>query len=238
VENGIKSKKHRKVSGVLHKLWNYFTTGMLVLAPTAVSIWVLVKMFRWFDNILGKWYAALFYNLELKIPYIPGMGALTLVLIIIVIGMIGRHYAGRMLVELWDTAIYYIPVANRIYIAIRELSDCLVKSEGAVFQRPVFVQYPRKGLYSIGFITKRYREKFFDPIGDDVVNVFIPTVPNPTSGVLNVSSNEELIPLEISFEDAVKLILSGGLVSPDIKCPLIKEDQCSSEQPGQSSQKQ
>ena len=207
--------------GFLLRLRNYFTTGLLVMAPTMVSVWVFVQGFRIFDGILGQLYDKyIFARYELEAP--PGLGAFTLTLLIILAGMVARLYAGRKLFELWDKAINRVPLVNRVYVAVRQLSDSFAQGGGIIFQYPVFVEYPRKGVYSIGFLTRRCEGPFCRIVGQPVSSVFVPTTPNPTSGVLIFVPQEEIIPLDMTVEDAMKLIISGGTVTPDIKLPVIR----------------
>ncbi|MFC1607567.1 DUF502 domain-containing protein [Candidatus Latescibacterota bacterium] len=222
----------------LRKIRNYFTTGVFVLAPTAVSIWILFQIFRWFDNILGKWYTALFTKLNLERTHIPGLGALTLFIVITLIGVLARQYVGRKLLGVWEKGIEKVPLINRVYIAVRQLSDSFAKGGGIIFQRPVMIEYPRKGIFSIGFVTRRCEGPFCKIIGQEVSTVFVPTTPNPTSGVLIFVPQQDMIPLEMSVEDAMKLIISAGTVSPDIRLPVVKENQWGSEQQEPSSQNQ
>ena len=209
--------------GFVFKLRNYFTTGLLILAPTFVSIWVFMQVFRIFDGILGKFYTKYVFS-RLKTPTPPGLGAVTLTIFVILIGWIGRQYAGKKLLDLWEKAVTYVPLINRVYIAVRQLSDSFAKGGGIIFQKPVIVQYPRRGIYSIGFITRRCDGPFCRLIGHDVSSVFIPTTPNPTSGVLIFIPHEELIQLDMSVEDAMKLIISAGTVTPDIRLPIVRLD--------------
>jgi uncharacterized membrane protein len=109
-----------------------------------------------------------------------------------------------------------------VYIAVRQIADAFAKDGGIIFQYPVFVEYPRRGMYAIGFITRRCDGPFCEIIGHQVDSVFIPTTPNPTSGVLVFVPREELITLDMTVEDAMKLIISGGTVTPDIKLPVIR----------------
>jgi len=209
--------------GFFLKLRNYFMAGTLVLAPSAVSVWILIQVFRWFDNILGRWYTQLFEYLELEVTHIPGLGAITLFLLITLIGIFARQYAGRKIFELWDKGVTNVPLINRVYVAVRQLADAFVKGGGIIFQRPVMVEYPRKGIYSIGFVTRRCEGPFCKIVGQDVSTVFIPTTPNPTSGVVVFIPQKDLIPIEMTVEDAMKLVISAGTLSPDIKLPVIKE---------------
>jgi len=214
--------EEKKRLGFVWKLRNYFATGLLVLTPSVVTIWIMIRIFRWFDSILGKWYARLFEAIPFEIKYYPGLGALTLVIIIIMTGYIARQYLGRKLIAIWEKMINHVPLINRIYLAIRQLSDAFAKGGGLIFQRPVMVQYPRLGVYSIGFVTRDCQGAFCEIIGVEVSSVFIPTTPNPTSGVIIFFKRDEMIPLEMTVEDAMKLVISAGKVTPDIKLPEVK----------------
>lgn len=213
--------KHVKIRiGMLYKLRNYFTTGLLLLTPTVITIWILYRFFMWFDNILGKWYTQLFQSLDLSVTHFPGLGALTLVILVTLIGFFARQYAGRKLFELWERSINRVPLINRIYLAVRQISDSFAKGGGVIFQRPVMIQYPRRGIFSIGFVTRDCKGVFCRITGKEVSSVFIPTTPNPTSGVIIFVPRDEMIPLDMTVEDAMKLIISAGTVTPDIKLPV------------------
>lgn len=208
----------------LFRLRNYFMTGLLVLTPSAVTIWILIRVFRWFDNILGRWYVRLFENIGMTTAYFPGLGAVTLAILITLTGYFARQFVGRKIIGLWEKMINYVPLINRIYLAVRQLSDSLAKGGGIIFQAPVMVQYPRLGVYSIGFVTRECEGPFCTLIGAKVNTVFIPTTPNPTSGVVIFVKREELIPLDMTVEDAMKLIISAGYVTPDIKLPVPRSE--------------
>ncbi len=208
--------------GILLKLRNYFTTGLFVLAPTIVTLWVLYHAFRVFDGVFGQLYAKYIFE-RLGMSYsIPGLGAITLTLLIILTGAFTRLYAGKKILEMWEHAINKVPLFNRIYIAVRQLADSFAKGGGIIFQYPVMIEYPREGLYSIGFLTRRCEGPFCSVVGKEISTVFVPTTPNPTSGVLIFVPNKDIIPLDMSVEDAMKLIISGGTVTPDIRLPFIK----------------
>jgi len=215
----------KKSKPLIFKLRNYFTTGLILMAPSAISVWILVQVFRWFDNILGKWYTRLFDYLNaaggatFHVTYLPGMGAVTLIVLITLFGFFTRQYAGKKLFSLWEQMINQVPLINRIYLAIRQLSDSFAQGGAIIFERPVMIEYPRKGLYSIGFVTRDCGAAFCNIIGTKVSTVFIPTTPNPTSGVLIFVPRDEMIPLKMTIEDAMKLIISAGVVTPDIKLP-------------------
>ena len=207
--------KHTKKSPLYLKLRNYFTTGLLVLMPTAVTIWVLVFFFRMFDGILGRFYTRLFEFLGSGRTYIPGLGALTLAVIITLFGYFVRFYAGRKFFELWEKLINRLPFLSKVYIATRQLSDVFKSSAKMNLGKPVMVEYPRLGVYSIGYITNERTTHFSEKAGKRVIGVYLPTTPNPTSGMLIYVPENEIITLDIASEDLMKLIVSAGFVGPD-----------------------
>jgi len=209
------TNKEEKGKKRFHKLRNYFTTGLIVLAPTAVTIWVLVILFRMFDGIFGKLYTRLFENLGYQVTHIPGLGALTLVIFITLFGFFVRFYAGKKFFELWEGLMHRIPLFNKIYMATRQLSDVFKDSSKMNLGKPVMVEYPRKGLFSIGWVTNERTAHFSDKAGKKVVGVYLATAPNPTSGMLIYVFEDELIPLDITSEEVMKLIISAGIVGPD-----------------------
>ena len=199
----------------LVKLRNYFATGLLVLAPTAVTVWVLVLLFRMFDGVLGSFYTDLFEYLGFETTHIPGLGALTLAIIVTLFGFLVRFYAGRKLFELWESIINRLPFLSKIYVATRQLSDVLRDGTKMNLGRPVFVEYPRLGMYTLAYIVNERTTHFSERVGKRVLGVYIPTTPNPTSGMLIYVAENEVIPLDITSEDVMKLIVSAGFVGPD-----------------------
>lgn len=206
---------HAKKSHLYLKLRNYFTTGLLVLMPTAVTIWVLVFFFRMFDGILGRLYTRLFVFLGGELTYFPGLGALTLAVIITLFGYFVRFYAGRKFFELWEKLINRLPFLSKVYIATRQLSDVFKSGAKMNLGKPVMVEYPRLGIYSIGYIVNERTTHFSEKAGKRVVGVYLPTTPNPTSGMLIYVPEDQVIPLDITSEDVMKLIVSAGFVGPD-----------------------
>lgn len=207
----LKHKSKKKLT----KIKDYFSTGMLVLAPTAITIWVIVWVFVWFDNILGKWYIKLFDALGFHTTHIPGIGAFTLAVMLTFVGYFVRRQAGKKAFQIWDELVSRMPVIRKIYSAIRQLSDAFSGESGMVFMRPVIVEYPRKGLFSLGFITKLCEGSFCDTIGKDIRCVYIPTTPNPTSGMIIYLPESEIVQLDMTVEDAMKIVITAGAVSPD-----------------------
>jgi uncharacterized membrane protein len=197
------------------KIRNYFTTGLLVLAPTAGTVWVLTILFRMFDGIFGKLYTRLFEYLGYKVTHIPGLGAVTLLIFITLFGYFVRFYIGKKFLELWERLVHRIPLFNKIYMSIRQISDVFRDSGKMNLGKPVMVEYPRRGIYSIGWVTNERTTHFSEKAGKRIIGVYLATAPNPTSGMLIYVPEDELIPLDITSEDAMKLIISAGIVGPD-----------------------
>lgn len=199
-------------TGLIHKLRSDFTTGLLVLAPTAVTVWVLVLIFKTFDGILGRFYISLFDYLGLEATYIPGLGAVTLAIIITFFGYLVRFYAGRKMFELWEKLIHRLPFLNKIYVATRQLSDVFTNPAKMNLGKAVMVEYPRRGMFSVGYISSENCGYFSSLTGQKLVGVYLPTTPNPTSGMLVYVPGEDLTPLDVGSEEIMKLIISAGFV--------------------------
>ncbi len=191
-------------------LRRYFLTGLVVLAPVGVTIGVLVWGFRVLDGILGG-------PLQEWIPGdfpIPGLGFAILLLSILGIGWIVQQAAGRQLLHWWNQALSRFPLTGRLYNAASQIVQTIVGERQRVFQRPVAIPYPTDGMWVVAFVTNQRSQMFSEILGEACVNVFVPTTPNPTSGFMIVVPEKRTIPLDISIEEAIKLIISAGAVEP------------------------
>lgn len=192
----------------LKKLWAYFWTGLLVLSPAVITVWISGKLFVAIDGILGRFFGRFF-------PYrIPGLGFVTLIALFLLTGMLARNVIGRTLIRWSDQMLTRIPLMNRIYIAVQQISQALLSEKRAAFQRAVLIEYPRKGLYCIGFLTSNVPKELEEKLHTKAVSVFVPTTPNPTSGFLLLVPREEIVLLDMNIEEALKLVISGGTVMP------------------------
>ncbi len=145
---------------------------------------------------------------------IPGIGFITLTLAIIATGAIARNYFGRKIVIFGDKIVERIPLINRVYGAIKQISQAFFSSKREVFKKPILFEYPRKGIYSIGFYTQDTRGPVQEVLDTDMVSIFLPTTPNPTSGVLLFVPKSEVYDLDLTIEEALKLVISGGAIIP------------------------
>ncbi len=202
---------------MIRKLRAYFITGILVTTPIALTIYIFWKLFKGLDSILIGAINSLVTPFGLQ-PYhghIPGLGIIVMVIIIILAGALARNYVGNKLFRLGDWLVTRIPLISKIYIAIRQLFEAIFSEKREVFKQAVLFEYPRKGTFSIGFITQDTRGEIQERLQDDVYSVFLPTTPNPTSGYLLFVPKKDVIILDMPIEEALKLIISGGAIVPN-----------------------
>lgn len=198
----------------------YLAAGLLFLVPVVLTIYVVVKLFFWLDGILNRQVSFLIFNLLGKTPNhpIPGVGLLALLLILFVTGITVRNFLGRQLVKLSDLILSRIPLVGHIYSTLQQIGHAFLSEKSETFKRAVLFEYPRQGLYSIGFITQDTKglvqQRLFEHQKEDCYSVFLPTTPNPTSGFLLFVPKINVIELNMSVEEALKLIISGGAIIP------------------------
>jgi len=192
---------------------NTFLAGLLVLAPITITIIIFYHLFKFFDGLLTNSITGFIAN---KIGIIsspfPGLGIIAIFILIIVTGAITRNYFGKRIIRIGDSIVSKIPLINTIYITIREISEAIFSEKREVFKKTVLIEYPRKELYSIAFFTQDTKGIVQKSLPEDVISVFIPTTPNPTSGYLLFVPKKDVIELDMSVEDALKLIISGGSI--------------------------
>ncbi len=185
-----------------------FTTGLLTLLPLAVTAYVFFLVFNFLDNLVGDWIKALFdYR-------VPGIGFVAGILLIFVVGFIASNIIGRRLILLGDNIFQRLPLARGIYSSAKQIIDAFTIQGKDTFQKVVMLEYPRKGLYVLGFVTGTSRGEIQDKTHEETLSIFIPTTPNPTSGMLILAPVQEVIEMDMTIEEGMKVIISGGLVSP------------------------
>ena len=191
-------------------LKRYFLTGLLVITPIWGTILILKTLFVTVDGILGDMLA------RIVTPgyYVPGLGIATLVLLIFATGLFAANFIGRQIVALWEDLLNRVPVVRGIYSTLKSMMDILSFTERGEYNRVVLIQFPKNGHYCFAFVTGVTKGEVQDISSDPLVHVYVPTSPNPTSGYFLLVPEREVIPVEISVEEAMKLIVSGGLYSP------------------------
>lgn len=195
------------------KIRNLFFTGLLVLLPVVISLKIVVWGFEKTDQILGN---LIQHLLEKYFNYsepIYGLGLGVLVILIILTGVFAKNYLGKKLIAIGERILDKIPILNTIYNVIKQVIESFSKDKNA-FQKVVLIEYPRAGIYSPGFLTGDAPAETMDKTGKQMVNVFVPTSPNPTTGFLVFVPVEDVIVLDTSVEDGFKLLLSAGVIKP------------------------
>ncbi len=190
----------------------YFLTGVAVTVPALVTIWVVYKLLELTNETFSPWV------IKLVGRNIPGLSIAFLVIIILIIaliGMLASHWIGRKFINLTETVFARIPIIRVVYLTLKQIADVLTIDKKGALLKAVLVEYPRRGIYTIGFVTSEYTV-YIAGKEEEVATVFIPTTPNPTSGMLMLLPSRDLIPLNISIEDSLKLVVSGGVLAPQI----------------------
>ncbi|HEA46856.1 MAG TPA: DUF502 domain-containing protein [bacterium] len=199
------------------KIRGYFLTGLVAVLPLVVTIWILYRVFLFIDNKLTIIIEPIIkpFKLSLLWPWVgKGLTLLAIFVLLFLVGLFVRNVIGRRLLTWGEGLLYRVPIVRRIYPFIRQVSNALLGQKKRFFQRVVLVEYPRKGVYSLGFVTKEAAPEIEKKAKKRLLTVFISTTPNPTSGVIMLFPEEDTIPLEMSVEEGMKLIVSGGTVIP------------------------
>ena len=200
---------------VFSRLRGWFLTGLLVTAPVLLTIYI-----TWlFVDIIDGWVADLLPPTFRDTIYssIPGIGLVIGAVSITIIGAIAAGFFGRWLIKMGESLLNRMPIVGTIYGASKQILETVLASQSDAFRDVVLVEYPRKDLWVIGFVTGGTKGEVQEAITDETVNVFVPTTPNPTSGFLLFCPKAELKYLDMSVEEAVKLVVSGGIVTPPHK---------------------
>jgi uncharacterized membrane protein len=193
----------------------YFLAGLLVFLPVVITLWFLGWVIGLLDGVLDVLPAGVHPNTYLPFA-IPGLGALVTVTLILFLGILTRGVATRRFLAAWENIFIKIPIFRGVYTAVQKLVQTFLgQSQNA--RQVVMIEYPRKGIYTVGFAMGRAWRELERKQDAQLVNVFIPTTPNPTSGFYLLVPTTEISPLDMTMEEALKLITSGGLITPDDK---------------------
>jgi len=206
------------------RLGRYFFNGLMAILPLYITIWLLVSIFKFLDGILGRYIASI-------IGYkIPGLGILVSLIFILVFGYLATALFTRRILRFVEKLLYKLPIINTVYSSVKQINRIIfLQKETKAFKRVCAVEYPRKGIYSIGFVTGKGIPQIRGKRRKEYLNVFIPTSPTPATGFMIVVPAKDVIMLDIKIDDALKLIISGGVLTPTSKIPkltrthLIKE---------------
>jgi uncharacterized membrane protein len=193
----------------------YFITGLLVLVPLFITIWVLIVLIGILDQSLLLVPASLQPEALFGMS-IPGLGALLTLGIILLTGVIATNFFGKRIILFWEGLLGRVPVVKSIYYSVKQVSDTLFADSGQAFRKALLVQYPREGSWTIAFLTGKPGGDVVNHLQGDYVSVYVPTTPNPTSGFFLMMPKADVIELKMSVDEALKYIVSMGVVAPDI----------------------
>ncbi|MEI6546996.1 MAG: DUF502 domain-containing protein [Burkholderiales bacterium] len=203
----------------------YFITGLLIWVPIGITLWVLNLIITTMDLSLSllpaNWQPVAVVGRNL-----PGLGVVLTVLVVFVTGVLAANFLGQRLVRLWEVVLSRIPIVNTIYSSVKQVSDTLLSPQGNAFRKALLVEYPRKGSWTIAFLTgvpaEEIRRRVSPALsgeasGPEMVSVYVPTTPNPTSGFFLMFRKDETVELDMSVDEALKYVVSMGVVVPPVR---------------------
>jgi len=204
----------------------YIVAGLLVWLPLAVTIWVL----SWVLGVLDGVFRALLSLAAAVLPtsatavieaiaQVPGLGVIVLVALMLLTGVFVANFVGQWWIRMWDRIFQNIPIVKSIYSSVKQVADTLFSSSGQAFREAVLVQYPRDGLWTIAFVTGKPGGEVGEALQGDYVSLYVPTTPNPTSGFFLIAARADIRPLAMSVDEALKYIISMGVVGPENGAP-------------------
>ena len=197
---------------MIKKIRHYLATGLLISLPVFITVYLLYSVFLFIDNIFGK-----VVNIYLKKHLgfaVPGVGFIIGLILIFLVGFTAANFFGKKLIRALEGWFLKFPFIRQIYPAAKQIVDSFISKESPAFKKVVLVQYPSKGLWAIGFLTNDSFKEAMDKTGRELVHVLIATTPSPLTGFLALIPKEDVQFLDISVEEGVKLIMSGGIVRP------------------------
>ncbi len=191
-----------------------FLTGLLVLVPLAITVWVLNIIISTLDQSLlfvpQRWQPSNLVGFD-----IPGFGAILTIVIVFVVGLLANNLIGNYILRLWEKLLHRIPVVSSLYGSVKQVSDTLFSSSGNAFRKAVLIPYPHANSYTIGFLTGAPGGDVKNHLVGDYVSVYVPTTPNPTSGFFLMMARENVVELDMTVDAALKYIVSMGVVAPE-----------------------
>lgn len=197
--------------------------GLLILAPTYLTIYVLLVLFRFMDGIFAPLIdRTLSAFLEEPGIHIPGLGILLTLLVILTLGWLSTGVVGRRIIDSIEGFIRRIPIAKSVYGATKGVLEAVSRDQNEAFKRVVLIEYPRRGMYGIGFVTGT-PSRWGGPVDEDLTPVFVPTTPNPTSGYLLLVPERELVECAITVEEGIRMVVSGGILPPEAFLAQMRE---------------
>ncbi len=246
--NKSSASRKKENGGLVINRWkqdlkNDLIAGLLVVIPLATTIWLTITIASWVINFLTRIPKQLnpFDGMHpILVNLLNLLVGLTVPLLsILVIGLMARNIAGRWLLDVGERILQAIPLTGQVYKTLKQLLETLLKDSKNKFRRVILLEYPRRGMWSIAFVTGRVSPEIQNQMPRPMINVYIPTTPNPTTGWYAVVPEDEVVNLSISVEDAFKIVVSGGIVSPNTSLsPLVLSQERKLEMPNLETKQQ
>ena len=197
----------------MKRLRNYFISGLLFWIPLALSVIVIKFFLELVNNLIPqKYLPEAIFNLDTTIP---GSGIILVLIVILITGVLVTNILGRKLVALWEKVLNKIPGFRNVYNVLKKVSDTVFNTSTESFRKAFLIQYPSKGIWVIAFQSGDYKGEAESIIGEEIMNLFVPTTPNPTSGFFVMLAKKDAFELDMSVEEAFKLVISAGVVTPN-----------------------
>ena len=201
-------------AGIAARLRTYFLAGILITAPVTITLYVAWVFVAFIDGQVTPLIPPA-YNPSTYLPFVvPGLGLFVVVVALILIGWLTAGFMGRFVVRSGERILDRMPVIRSIYGALKQIFETVFSRQSNAFREAVLIEYPRQGLWAIAFITGGTKGEVQNLTQEEVINIFLPTTPNPTSGFLLFVPKKDVVPLSMSVEEAIKMVISGGIVTP------------------------
>ena len=213
-QGGGDSSAARARMTVSQRLRAYLFAGILVTAPIFITFYLAYILVTFVDSKITPLIPAK-YNPETYLPFaLPGLGLVVLVLAMMLVGAITASFFGRLWVRISERLLNQMPVIRSVYSAVKQILETVLAQQSNAFREAVLIEYPRRGLWAIGFLTGQTKGEVQNLTEEDCINVFLPTTPNPTSGFLLFVPKKDIVHLSMSVEEAIKMVISGGIITP------------------------
>ena len=209
----------RRRPGVLARLRASFLTGLIVILPFALTVWLVWSFFGWIDGFVLPLVPQRFLPERYIGINLRGVGAIFLFVFVLLVGWVARGFIGRAVIRQGEGLVDRMPIVRTIYGGAKQIAETVFAQDDTSFDRSCLIEYPRRGLWAIGFVSTQAKGEIAarSPGGEPLLSVFLPTTPNPTSGFLLYVPTRDVVMLDMSVEDAAKLVISAGLVYPSTK---------------------
>lgn len=215
---------HRPRMSMSQRLRAYLFAGILVTAPIFITFYLAWLIIGFVDSKITPLIPAK-YNPETYLPFaLPGLGLVVLLIALMLVGALTAGFVGRLWVRISERLLSQMPVIRNVYSAVKQILETVLAQQSNAFREAVLIEYPRRGIWAIGFITGVTKGEVQNLTEEECINVFLPTTPNPTSGFLLFVPKKDIVALSMSVEEAIKMVISGGIVTPPDKRPQSEKD--------------